>query len=128
MYTESNERSGDLILEAAQINGGDKVRILGATFVGLSASDDEFVTRFLGAGTTIETMFPGNKARALMSQAISPHDMPANRADIISETWASPAYQAFQILHIGFAVAPIIAGLDKFFHVLTNWDNYVAPW
>jgi hypothetical protein len=37
------------------------------------------------------------------------------------------AYQAYQILHVGFTVAPIIAGLDKFLHLLTNWDQYLAP-
>ena len=36
-------------------------------------------------------------------------------------------YQAYQILRIGFTVAPILAGLDKFFHLLVNWDNYLAP-
>src|SRR5947209_10843268 len=40
---------------------------------------------------------------------------------------ARPAYQAYQILHIAFIVAPILAGLDKFAHVLTNWDMYLAP-
>lgn len=35
--------------------------------------------------------------------------------------------QAYQILHIGFTVAPILAGLDKFFHLLVNWDQYLAP-
>jgi hypothetical protein len=40
---------------------------------------------------------------------------------------ASPSYQAYQILHIGFTVAPILAGVDKFFHLLVNWDNYLAP-
>src|SRR5947209_11160669 len=38
-----------------------------------------------------------------------------------------PIYQAFQILHVGFTVAPILFGLDKFFHVLVNWDQYLAP-
>ena len=38
-----------------------------------------------------------------------------------------PAYQAYQILHLAFVVAPILAGLDKFFHLLTNWDMYLAP-
>ena len=37
------------------------------------------------------------------------------------------AYQACQILRFGFTVAPIIAGLDKFFHLLVNWDQYLAP-
>lgn len=36
-----------------------------------------------------------------------------------------PAYQAFQILRFGFTVAPIVAGLDKFFHLLVNWDQYL---
>jgi hypothetical protein len=39
----------------------------------------------------------------------------------------SPAYQAYQILHIAFTVAPIIAGVDKFFHFLVNWDQYLSP-
>src|SRR5438552_3242623 len=34
---------------------------------------------------------------------------------------------AYQILHIGFTIAPILAGIDKFFHLLVNWDNYLAP-
>src|SRR5438876_11675192 len=37
----------------------------------------------------------------------------------------SPAYQAYWILHVGFTVAPILAGLDKFFHLLVNWDQYL---
>jgi uncharacterized membrane protein YphA (DoxX/SURF4 family) len=40
---------------------------------------------------------------------------------------SSPAYQAYQILHLAFVVAPVIAGLDKFFHLLVNWDMYLAP-
>jgi uncharacterized membrane protein YphA (DoxX/SURF4 family) len=38
-----------------------------------------------------------------------------------------PAYQAFWTLRIGFSAAPILFGLDKFAHVLTNWDKYLAP-
>ena len=38
-----------------------------------------------------------------------------------------PAYQAFWLLRIGFIVAPIVFGLDKFFHVLVDWDRYLAP-
>lgn len=37
----------------------------------------------------------------------------------------NPAYQAFVILRTGFTVAPILAGLDKFFSVLVNWDQYL---
>ena len=38
-----------------------------------------------------------------------------------------PVYQAYQILHVGFTVAPIVAGVDKFFHLLVDWDQYLAP-
>jgi uncharacterized membrane protein YphA (DoxX/SURF4 family) len=38
------------------------------------------------------------------------------------------AHQAFLLLRIGFAVAPILFGLDKFAEVLTdNWTAYLAP-
>jgi hypothetical protein len=37
-------------------------------------------------------------------------------------------YQAFLLLRIGFAAAPILFGLDKFFDVLVNWEIYLAPW
>jgi hypothetical protein len=38
-----------------------------------------------------------------------------------------PAYQAHLILYTGFVALPILAGLDKFFHLLVNWDQYLAP-
>ena len=44
---------------------------------------------------------------------------------VIDSTAASPAYQAFRILQVGFIAAPILAGLDKFFHLLVNWDQYL---
>ena len=45
-----------------------------------------------------------------------------------SQTDASTAaYQAYQILHLGFTVAPIVAGLDKFFNLLVNWEQYLPP-
>jgi hypothetical protein len=39
----------------------------------------------------------------------------------------SPAYQAFLLLRTVFTVAPILFGLDKFFNVLTDWPQYLAP-
>jgi len=39
-----------------------------------------------------------------------------------------PAYQAFALLRIAFTVAPILFGLDKFFGVLVDWEQYLAPW
>jgi hypothetical protein len=40
---------------------------------------------------------------------------------------ADPAEQAFMILRTAFTVAPILFGLDKFFHLMVNWDQYLAP-
>jgi hypothetical protein len=37
------------------------------------------------------------------------------------------AHAAYQVLHWGFVVLPALTGLDKFFHLLTNWDQYLAP-
>ena len=37
------------------------------------------------------------------------------------------ANQAFQILRFGFTVAPILAGIDKFTHILCDWDKYLSP-
>ena len=39
----------------------------------------------------------------------------------------SPSYQAYQILHVALTVTPIMAGLDKFVHFLTDWDMYLSP-
>src|ERR671930_2370939 len=50
------------------------------------------------------------------------HSTAGTAADKIA---SSPAHQAFRILHFGFTVAPILAGLDKFFHLLVNWDQYL---
>ena len=40
----------------------------------------------------------------------------------------SPVYQSFLILRIGFTVAPILFGIDKFFNWTVHWPNYLAPW
>src|SRR5688500_5812061 len=39
----------------------------------------------------------------------------------------NPTRLAFGVLHLAFIAAPIIAGLDKFTHILANWDRYLAP-
>lgn len=38
-----------------------------------------------------------------------------------------PIVQAFWLLRIGFTVAPILFGLDKFAQVLVDWEVYLAP-
>jgi hypothetical protein len=41
---------------------------------------------------------------------------------------ANPLFQAFWLLRIGFTVAPILFGLDKFFNWTVHWPDYLAPW
>jgi uncharacterized membrane protein YphA (DoxX/SURF4 family) len=36
-----------------------------------------------------------------------------------------PSRQAYQILHFAFTIAPVVAGLDKFFNLLVNWTQYL---
>jgi uncharacterized membrane protein YphA (DoxX/SURF4 family) len=42
--------------------------------------------------------------------------------------WVDPRFQAFALMRLAFTVAPIAFGLDKFFNVMVNWPNYLAPW
>src|SRR5918993_2486004 len=54
-------------------------------------------------------------------------EVPDAADTVRSPSLHDPAYQAFWLLRIGFIVAPIAFGLDKFFHVLVDWDRYLAP-
>src|SRR3954447_20442866 len=38
------------------------------------------------------------------------------------------AYQVFWLLRIGFTVAPILFGIDKFFNWTVHWPDYLAGW
>jgi hypothetical protein len=38
-----------------------------------------------------------------------------------------PVRQAFWLLRVGFAVLPVVVGLDKFTGVLADWSTYLAP-
>ena len=42
--------------------------------------------------------------------------------------WRDPRYQAFALMRLAFTVAPIAFGLDKFFNVMVQWPDYLAPW
>jgi len=44
-----------------------------------------------------------------------------------SSQFRNPAYQGYLLLRIGFVVAPLLFGLDKFFNILVDWDKYLAP-
>jgi hypothetical protein len=38
------------------------------------------------------------------------------------------AYQTFRLLRLGFAAAPILFGIDKFFNWTVHWPDYLAGW
>ena len=57
-----------------------------------------------------------------MNTTIDQMHSAATAADNVA---TSSGQQAFRILQFGFTVAPILAGLDKFFHLLVNWDQYL---
>lgn len=59
----------------------------------------------------MEHIFDGNTAPSLSANT--------------EEQVASPGRQAYQILHLAFTVAPLVAGLDKFFNLLVNWEQYL---
>ena len=42
-------------------------------------------------------------------------------------TLSNPAFQALTLLRVGFAVAPVLFGLDKFLNWLVDWRTYLAP-
>lgn len=48
-------------------------------------------------------------------------------ASIATAPTTSAAHKAYQIEHFVFFVAPLIAGVDKFFNRLVDWDKYLAP-
>jgi hypothetical protein len=48
-------------------------------------------------------------------------------ATVRSTDLTDPAYQAFLLLRTAFTLAPVVFGLDKFFDVLTDWKQYLAP-
>jgi hypothetical protein len=52
---------------------------------------------------------------------------PASSGPLAPRLKDNPAYQAFWLLRLGFTVAPVLFGLDKFAHLLVNWDRYLAP-
>src|ERR1043166_6058802 len=50
-------------------------------------------------------------------------DRPAEAGVVLQDY----AHQAYMILLVAFVAAPILAGLDKYFGILTDWTRYLAP-
>lgn len=55
-------------------------------------------------------------------------DLTTNYAKTQAEAASlSPAEKVITVLRWTFGLVPIVAGADKFFHLLTDWDKYLAP-
>ena len=63
---------------------------------------------------------PGATATETLPSSVRARDFLAEHAD-------NRIYRAYRILHIGFVVLPILAGIDKFFNRLVDWGAYLAP-
>lgn len=53
--------------------------------------------------------------------------MATNAEAIPAVRSGSAVYQAFRVLQAGFVAAPILAGLDKFLNLMTDWSQYLWP-
>ena len=63
-----------------------------------------------------------------MTTSTEPRRSDLARAHPVGTTHSGEAVrQAHRLLHVGFTIAPIIAGADKFLHLLADWDKYLAP-
>jgi hypothetical protein len=67
-----------------------------------------------------------------MNTMSATHSHAAPRSDAFAtigeRVRTDPAYQGYWLLRVGFTVAPILFGLDKFANLLVDWTQYVAPW
>lgn len=64
----------------------------------------------------------------MVHETLTPNNSPAPaRPGTMDRLKSDPVFQAFWLLRLGFTIAPIAFGADKFLHVLTNWDRYLAP-
>lgn len=52
--------------------------------------------------------------------------MTTPNGDIKERGCKRSCHQAYQLLRFAFTVAPILAGLDKFFNFLTHWEQYLS--
>ena len=55
------------------------------------------------------------------------HTVATGTSSARSAGMLSPAQQAWWLLYLGFIAAPILAGLDKFAGLMTDWTQYIAP-
>lgn len=50
-----------------------------------------------------------------------------NTEELIRTDNLAHSHTAYNVLKAGFIIAPLVAGIDKFFNYLTEWTKYLAP-
>ena len=65
-------------------------------------------------------------AHTATSLPSAPATPPATTAAASSQ--ADAGHHAYMLLRLAFTVAPIAFGLDKFFNIMVDWTQYLAPW
>ena len=59
--------------------------------------------------------------------AITQLQRPVGEGAARASDLGDPAFQGYALLRLGFTVAPILFGLDKFLDWLVDWRIYLAP-
>jgi uncharacterized membrane protein YphA (DoxX/SURF4 family) len=77
------------------------------------------------AGTLIST---SHKEDNMPTATLTPSARSAAKAPALDRLRSDSAYQGYLLLRIGFALAPVVFGVDKFANVLVDWEKYLAPW
>jgi len=67
----------------------------------------------------------GMQATALKTQ---PYTEERANGQLRTSPVAAAAHEAFWLLRVGFTVAPILFGVDKFFNWTVHWPDYLASW
>ena len=70
-------------------------------------------------------------ARTGIDSSARPEELGASNGRAVAATSpevGTAAHQAFWLLRIGFTVAPILFGVDKFFNWSVHWPDYLAGW
>jgi hypothetical protein len=75
-------------------------------------------------GLSPELVNPETTEQLLRDEGIPPSTQPVEKEYKL--TYPEPIHQAFRFLRFAFVMLPIIAGVDKFFDVIANWDQYLS--
>lgn len=77
--------------------------------------------------TDRKTVQINKKEKPKMEHIFDPTPITRETLRARAQDTSGPSYEAYKILHLGFTVAPILMGLDKFLGLLVNWDQYLPP-